>query len=66
MITKDMSITDIIQNYPQTIPVFQKHNLGCIGCFAASGETLEAGLTVHGLNVAEILAELNQAAEASA
>ncbi|MFH1429254.1 MAG: DUF1858 domain-containing protein [Candidatus Margulisiibacteriota bacterium] len=63
MITKDMSITDIIRNYPETIPVFQKYALGCLGCFAAAGETLEAGLNVHGLDIDEVLTDLNKAVE---
>ena len=56
-----MSITTIIQKYPDTIPVFQKYDLGCIGCFAAAGESIEDGLTVHGLNVDEVIKDLNQA-----
>jgi hybrid cluster-associated redox disulfide protein len=62
MITPEMSITEIIQTYPQTIPVFQQYGLGCIGCFAASGETLADGLTVHGIEIGEVVAALNQAA----
>ena len=65
MITKDMSITDIIQNHPETIPVFQKYNLGCIGCFAAAGESLEDGLTVHGLDIETVVKDLNMAAGAT-
>ena len=59
MITKDMPITEVLQKHPETIPVFQKYRLGCIGCFAASGESLADGLSVHGLNVDEVIAELN-------
>jgi len=60
MINKDMSIMDVIQKFPETLAIFQKHNLGCIGCFAASGESLEQGLTVHGLDVEAVVAELNE------
>ena len=58
-ISKDMSITEIIQVYPQTHEVFRKFNLGCIGCVAASFETLEDGLIAHGINVDEFLKEIN-------
>ena len=61
MINKDMSIMEVIQNYPDTIPVLQSLNLGCMGCIAASGESLEQGLSAHGLNVSEVLERLNQA-----
>lgn len=59
MITKEMSISEIIEAHPETLAVFQKYNLGCIGCFAAAGETLEDGLSVHGLDVDSVVADLN-------
>lgn len=62
-ITKDMSITEIIQVYPQTHEIFRKFNLGCIGCIAASFETLEDGLIAHGIKVEEFLDEINKAVE---
>jgi hybrid cluster-associated redox disulfide protein len=61
MITKDMTILDAIQKYPQAIPVLQSLNLGCLGCIAASGETLEQGLTAHGIDVTEAVAQMNAA-----
>jgi len=60
MITKDMSITEIISKYPETREVFFKHQLGCIGCRASAGETIEAGLKAHGLDVDAFIKELNE------
>lgn len=31
MITKDMSITDIVEKYPQTVEVFQRYGMHCFG-----------------------------------
>lgn len=31
MITKDMSITDIVSRYPQTVDVFRKYGMSCFG-----------------------------------
>lgn len=31
MITRDMSITDIVEQYPQTVAVFQSHGMHCFG-----------------------------------
>ncbi|SKA80961.1 hybrid cluster protein-associated redox disulfide domain-containing protein [Caloramator quimbayensis] len=31
MITKDMSITDIVSRYPQTVDVFMKYGMSCFG-----------------------------------
>lgn len=62
-ITKEMSIIDVVQNYPQTLEVFQKFGLGCIGCAAARFENLEAGAKVHGIDPEEMVAALNAAIE---
>lgn len=58
-ITKEMSIIDIVQNYPETIEVFARNGLGCIGCAAARFENLDAGARVHGLNPDKLVEELN-------
>ena len=58
-ITKEMSIIDIVQTYPETIEVFAKSGMGCIGCAAARFENLEAGAKVHGLDVDALVDELN-------
>lgn len=31
MITKDMSITDIVDRFPDTVPVFQRYGMHCFG-----------------------------------
>jgi len=59
-ITKDMSIIEIVQNYPQTIEVFARNGLGCIGCAAARFENLEAGAKVHGIDPDRLVEELNE------
>ena len=59
-ITKEMSIMDIVQTYPETIEVFARNGLGCIGCAAARFENLEAGAKVHGLNPDQLVDELNE------
>ena len=60
-INKDMSITEILQKFPETQSAFTELNLGCLGCIAASFETLEAGISAHGLNIEEVLVKLNDA-----
>ncbi|MFA7658049.1 MAG: DUF1858 domain-containing protein [Candidatus Gastranaerophilaceae bacterium] len=58
-VTKDMSIIDIVQKYPQSLEIFAKYGLGCIGCAAARFENLEAGAKVHGFDPDEMVAEIN-------
>lgn len=59
-VTKDMSIIDIVQNHPETLEVFAKYGMGCIGCAAAKFENLEAGAKVHGFDADEMVAEINE------
>jgi len=63
MITKDLTIGEIIRRYPQTIPIFRKYNLDCSDCQIADFEELEHGAGVHKADVEQLLAELNRAIE---
>ncbi len=58
-VTKDMSIIDIVQNHPETLEIFAKYGMGCIGCAAARFENLEAGAKVHGFDADAMVAEIN-------
>lgn len=58
-VTKDMSIIDIVQQYPESLEVFAKYGMGCIGCAAAKFENLEAGAKVHGFDPDIMVAEIN-------
>ncbi|MGD9581512.1 MAG: DUF1858 domain-containing protein [Vampirovibrionia bacterium] len=60
-ITNDMSIIEIAQKYPETLEVFARFGLGCIGCAAARYENVEAGARVHGIAPEVLLEELNAA-----
>ena len=59
MITKDMSIVEVIQNYPETLGVFMQYGMGCVGCALASFESVEEGALVHGLDVDQLVSDLN-------
>ncbi|OOM71477.1 hypothetical protein CLPUN_49440 [Clostridium puniceum] len=59
MITKDLTIGEIIRikdNAPQILMGF---GMGCVGCPSAQAETIEEASKVHGLNLEELLAALN-------
>lgn len=58
-VSKEMNIIDIVQNFPESLEVFAKYGLGCIGCAAARFENLEAGAKVHGFDPDEMVAEIN-------
>lgn len=59
VIKKDMIISDVLSLDQGTVPIFFKNGLHCLGCVMASGETIEEACMVHGLNVDNLLFELN-------
>ena len=58
-ISKEMNILEIVQNCPESVAVFQKYGLGCLGCAAARFENLEAGAKVHGIDPDKMVEDLN-------
>ncbi len=61
MITEDSKIGEVIRNYPETISVFEKYQLGCLGCPAAEPETIKDAAQVHGINLDSFIKDLNEA-----
>jgi hybrid cluster-associated redox disulfide protein len=61
MITRDMTIEDVIRKYPETVEVFRKFGLDCNECQIAEFEAVEHGAGVHHVNVEKLVEELNKA-----
>lgn len=59
MITKDMIITDIIQENPKAVQILMGNGMGCLGCPSAQSESLEQAAQIHGLDLEKLLEELN-------
>lgn len=55
-----MLIGDIIRTYPESINILMQNGLGCVGCPASQMESLEEAAMVHGLDVNDLLEQLNQ------
>ena len=60
-ITADMNIKEVIEKYPETVSVFSKYSMGCVGCIAASFEKLKDIVAVHGTDVDSFVKDLNEA-----
>ncbi|WP_033169921.1 DUF1858 domain-containing protein [Selenomonas sp. ND2010] len=60
-ITKDMSILEVVQKYPDTVDVFVNAGMGCLGCAAAHFENIEQGAMAHGIDVDTLIEGLNEA-----
>jgi len=60
MITKDTIIADIIKVRPDAAQILMSFGMGCIGCPSAQMESLEQACEIHGLDIEEVLAKLNE------
>ena len=60
-ITKDTKLQEVISKHPETMEVFMKYGLHCIGCMAAQFETIEVGAKAHGIDVKKLVDDLNKA-----
>ena len=60
MITKEQTIGEILRVKPEAAQVLMNFGMGCLGCPSAQVETLEQACEVHGMNIDEVLASLNE------
>jgi hybrid cluster-associated redox disulfide protein len=58
-ITGDMTFAQVLGMHRDTVRVLAAYNLGCIGCMGAQAESLEQGCRAHGLDVEDLLRDLN-------
>ncbi len=59
MITKDMTINEIIAIDRGIVPILMEAGMHCVGCPSAQAETLEQAVAVHGKDFEELLAKIN-------
>ena len=64
MVTKDMLVGEIVQKGEQYAEVLLSAGMHCLGCPASAGESLEEACDVHGINVDEVIEQLNALEEA--
>lgn len=60
-ISKEMTIGEVVRNYPESIKILAGFGMGCVGCPSAQAETLEEACKVHGLDVEQLIKALNEA-----
>lgn len=58
-ISKDMLIGELLQVDERIAPVLMGVGMHCLGCPSSQGESLEEACMVHGLNVDELVANIN-------
>ena len=57
---KDTKIGEILEVAPEKAEILLQAGMHCIGCPASQEETLEEACAVHGINVEELVDNLNK------
>jgi len=65
-ISREMTISEVLQTSPNAAEVFFRHGMQCLGCAIASGETVAEAAQVHGVQVEDLIKELEEASSAEA
>ncbi|SFC30208.1 DUF1858 domain-containing protein [Clostridium uliginosum] len=60
MITKDLTIGEVIRTKEDAPQILMSFGMGCVGCPSSQAETIEDATKVHGLNLEELLEALNK------
>ena len=58
--SKDTKIGEIIEKEPEKVDLLLQVGMHCIGCPASQGETLEEACMIHGIDVNDVVDELNE------
>ncbi|RPI28772.1 MAG: DUF1858 domain-containing protein [Chloroflexota bacterium] len=62
-ITLESIVADVLEQWPETIPVFLNHQLTCVGCAMAPFETLADVACNYHLPAGQFLDEIRAAAQ---
>ena len=60
-ITADCIVHGVIESHPQTIAVFARHGMQCVGCYISPFHTITDCAREHTVDVDPLLEDLNQA-----
>ena len=59
-VTGETLVGEIVTQYPEAVEVLLSIGMHCLGCPASRGETIEQACAVHGTDVDELVAKLNE------
>ena len=60
MIEKTTTIGELLNTAPEKADILLEAGMHCLGCPASQAETIEEACEVHGIDVEELLKELNK------
>jgi hybrid cluster-associated redox disulfide protein len=59
-LTADLTVAEMMDGWPETIPVFFRYRMACVGCPIASFETLAEVAVIYRLDLDRFMSELRQ------
>ncbi len=60
MINKETTIAEILNEKPEAAEVLMGIGMHCLGCPASQAESLEEACAVHGVDVEEVIEEIDK------
>ncbi|NPV78332.1 MAG: DUF1858 domain-containing protein [Anaerolineae bacterium] len=59
--TPETSVNDLVQKWPQVIPVFIQFHMACVGCSMSAFETLEDAANIYAIDPQLFMQRLEEA-----
>ena len=60
-ISPQLTISDILERWPEVIPIFINHKMACVGCSLSDFMTLEDALEIYHLEKEPFIEQIKQA-----
>lgn len=57
----DLPLAELIERWPDTVPVFLRHKMLCVGCLISPFHTIVDACAEYNLSESDFLAELREA-----
>lgn len=66
MITKEITIGELLTINSDVAPILMSAGMHCLGCPSAQAESIEDAAAVHGINVDDLVEQINRFLETRA
>ncbi len=60
MVTREMSIGEVLRMSRETAPIFMSFGMHCLTCPHATAESIEDACAAHGVEADQLVAKLNE------
>jgi hybrid cluster-associated redox disulfide protein len=60
-ITADCLVQEVVERHPQTISIFARHGMQCVGCYISPFHTIADSAREYAITPGSLLCDLNEA-----